>query len=73
MKTSRGPLGDDWVSEYKTAQAADFEGNKRIMCAYKLCRVEFKYWGMQTKIEKFIDDIGKKTLPLDDVRILQEF
>ncbi len=29
------------------------------MCAYKLCRVEFKYWGMQSKIEQFIDDIGK--------------
>lgn len=29
------------------------------MCAYKLCRVEFRYWGMQTKIEKFIHDIGK--------------
>lgn len=26
------------------------------MCAYKLCRVEFKYWGMQTKLEKFIHD-----------------
>lgn len=29
------------------------------MCAYKLCRVEFRYWGMQTKIERFIDDTGK--------------
>ncbi|VEL20284.1 unnamed protein product [Protopolystoma xenopodis] len=30
---------------------------KRIMCAYKLCRVEFRYWGMQTKVERFIHDI----------------
>ncbi len=29
------------------------------MCAYKLCKVEFRYWGMQTKIERFIHDIGK--------------
>jgi len=29
------------------------------MCAYKLCRVEFKYWGMQAKIERFIHDIGE--------------
>ena len=29
------------------------------MCAYKLCRVEFKYWGMQAKIERFIHDIGQ--------------
>lgn len=28
------------------------------MCAYKLCKVEFRYWGMQTKIEKFIHDVG---------------
>lgn len=32
---------------------------KAIMCAYKLCRVEFHYWGMQSKIEKFIHDYGK--------------
>lgn len=29
------------------------------MCAYKLCKVEFRYWGMQTKLEKFIHDVGK--------------
>jgi len=32
---------------------------KSIMCAYKLCRVEFRYWGMQTKLEKFIHDVGE--------------
>ena len=26
------------------------------MCAYKLCRVEFKLWGMQNRIEQFIHD-----------------
>ena len=36
---------------------------KAIMCAYKLCRVEFKYWGMQAKIERFIHDIAlRKTM-----------
>lgn len=30
-----------------------------IMCAYKLCRVEFRYWGVQSKLEKFIDDVGE--------------
>lgn len=29
-----------------------------MMCVYKLCKVEFKYWGMQNKIEKFIHDAG---------------
>ncbi|CAD5120699.1 DgyrCDS9263 [Dimorphilus gyrociliatus] len=33
------------------------------MCAYKLCRVEFKYWGMQTKIERFIHEVAlRKTM-----------
>lgn len=32
---------------------------KAIMCAYKLCKVEFRYWGMQTKIEKFIHETGE--------------
>jgi hypothetical protein len=31
-----------------------------IMCAYKLCRVEFRYWGMQSKCERFIHEIGNK-------------
>ncbi len=25
---------------------------RAIMCAYKLCKVEFRYWGMQSKIER---------------------
>lgn len=29
------------------------------MCAYKLCKVEFRYWGMQAKIEQFIHDVGE--------------
>uniref|UniRef100_A0A2K6N6G1 Phosphatidylinositol transfer protein membrane associated 2 n=1 Tax=Rhinopithecus bieti TaxID=61621 RepID=A0A2K6N6G1_RHIBE len=32
-----------------------------IMCAYKLCKVEFRYWGMQSKIERFIHDTGEHT------------
>ena len=31
----------------------------RIMCSYKVCRVEFRYWGMQSKIESLIQDVGK--------------
>lgn len=63
-KTGRGPLSENWVEEYWNAVKS---GNKRkdqnIMCAYKLCRVEFKYWGMQTKIEKFIHDSAlRKTM-----------
>ncbi|KAJ8286247.1 hypothetical protein GJAV_G00036250 [Gymnothorax javanicus] len=53
VKTQRGPLMDDWIEEYKN----DPE-KVPIMCAYKLCKVEFRYWGMQSKIERFIHDVG---------------
>ncbi|XP_029679221.1 protein retinal degeneration B isoform X2 [Formica exsecta] len=65
-KTGRGPLEDTWLDDYW----ADVEGKqqptpsgKSLMCAYKLCRVEFRYWGMQTKLEKFIHDVAlRKTM-----------
>ncbi|XP_064128190.1 membrane-associated phosphatidylinositol transfer protein 2 isoform X1 [Loxodonta africana] len=50
-KTQRGPLSDNWIEEYKKHVFP-------IMCAYKLCKVEFRYWGMQSKIERFIHDTG---------------
>ncbi|XP_012231455.1 protein retinal degeneration B isoform X5 [Linepithema humile] len=60
-KSGRGPLEDTWLEDYW----ADVEGKqqptpsgKSLMCAYKLCRVEFRYWGMQTKLEKFIHDVA---------------
>jgi len=59
-KTGRGPLSDGWRKEYE--HASNLTGkdatDKRIMCAYKLCKVEFRYWGMQSRIEGFIHDIG---------------
>ncbi|XP_048641484.1 membrane-associated phosphatidylinositol transfer protein 2 isoform X2 [Marmota marmota marmota] len=50
-KTHRGPLSDNWIEEYKKQLLP-------LMCAYKLCKVEFRYWGMQSKIERFIHDTG---------------
>ncbi|XP_038618454.1 membrane-associated phosphatidylinositol transfer protein 2 [Tachyglossus aculeatus] len=52
-KTKRGPLSDDWIVE-----CTRHPGHFPIMCAYKLCKVEFRYWGMQSKIERFIHDVG---------------
>ncbi|KAG7265239.1 hypothetical protein CRUP_007783 [Coryphaenoides rupestris] len=52
-KTQRGPLRDDWIEEYNNNP-----GSAPVMCAYKLCKVEFRYWGMQSKIERFIHDVG---------------
>jgi len=64
--TGRGPLGENWLQEYwKECKGKDLplENGKALMCAYKLCRVEFKYWGMQAKIERFIHDIAlRKTM-----------
>ncbi|NWX19185.1 PITM1 protein, partial [Aegotheles bennettii] len=54
-KTGRGPLGDDWL-EVATSGP--------LMCAYKLCKVEFRYWGMQSKIEQFIHDVGLRKVML---------
>ncbi|XP_069168054.1 protein retinal degeneration B isoform X5 [Procambarus clarkii] len=65
-KTGRGPLGDNWITEYWETckgQPTPLSTGEAIMCAYKLCKVEFRYWGMQTKIEKFIHDIAlRKTM-----------
>lgn len=57
IKTQRGPLQDDWIEEYNNNP-----GKTPIMCAYKLCKVEFRYWGMQSKIERFIHDVGAYTV-----------
>lgn len=56
VKTRRGPLSENWIQEYKKRLLP-------IMCAYKLCKVEFRYWGMQSKIERFIHDTGEVCLP----------
>lgn len=58
VKTKRGPLSEDWIQEYKNNP-----GKYPIMCAYKLCKVEFRYWGMQSKIERFIHDVGEHFCP----------
>nr|CAB3264903.1 membrane-associated phosphatidylinositol transfer protein 3 [Phallusia mammillata] len=60
-KTGYGPLTDNWLSQVKNSKP-DERGP--IMCAYKMCKVEFKYWGMQSKIEKFIHDTGLRKVML---------
>lgn len=49
-KTKRGPLDEDWIKKSWD--------EKNIMCAYKLCKVDFRYFGFQTKVERFIHDTG---------------
>ncbi|XP_063225063.1 protein retinal degeneration B isoform X2 [Bacillus rossius redtenbacheri] len=66
QKTGRGPLSDSWLEDYWReckGKAMPLPNGKSLMCAYKLCRVEFRYWGMQTKLEKFIHDVAlRKTM-----------
>ncbi|KOB72915.1 Protein retinal degeneration B [Operophtera brumata] len=63
---NRGPLPDNWLDEYwrdVQGKSQPTPSGKSLMCAYKLCKVEFRYWGMQTKLEKFIHDVAlRKTM-----------
>lgn len=65
-KTGRGALSPDWIEEHWSAckgKTQPTSEGKAIMCAYKLCKVEFRYWGMQSKIERFIHDVAlRKTM-----------
>ncbi len=65
-KTGRGPLCESWLEDYWNevkGKTQPTSKNMSLMCAYKLCRVEFRYWGMQTKLEKFIHDTAlRKTM-----------
>eukprot|EP00116_Pleurobrachia_bachei_P016304 sb/3476566/ len=33
-----------------------------VFCAYKLCRVEFPFWGFQTRVERYAHDYGIRKL-----------
>ena len=46
-KTGRGLLKPDWK-----------ETTKEIMCAYKLVTAEFKWFGLQTSVEKLIHSVN---------------
>ncbi|KAM6459122.1 LOW QUALITY PROTEIN: phosphatidylinositol transfer protein alpha isoform [Liasis olivaceus] len=48
VKTGRGPLGPNWKKELGKQSECPY------MCAYKLVTVKFKWWGLQNKIENFI-------------------
>ncbi|XP_043661138.1 protein retinal degeneration B isoform X1 [Drosophila teissieri] len=66
-KTGRGPLGEDWLDEYwreVKGKKQPTPRNMSLMTAYKICRVEFRYWGMQTKLEKFIHDVALRKMML---------
>ena len=49
VKTGRGNLGKDWIN---TTQP--------VMTCYKLVTVEFKWFGLQRRIEAFIQSVSLK-------------
>uniref|UniRef100_A0A670KG36 Phosphatidylinositol transfer protein beta isoform n=1 Tax=Podarcis muralis TaxID=64176 RepID=A0A670KG36_PODMU len=54
VKTKRGPLGPNWKKELSA------DGDCPKMCAYKLVTIKFKWWGLQNKIENFIQKQEKR-------------
>ena len=67
-KTGRGPLNEDWIKEYSTNSEITEDKNqtgKGIMCAYKLFKVEFKYWGLQGKVESMVHDYALRRTMLN--------
>ncbi|XP_069767733.1 phosphatidylinositol transfer protein alpha isoform [Narcine bancroftii] len=53
VKTGRGPLDANWK---KTILKTTWP----YMCAYKLVTVKFKWWGLQSKVESFIQKQEKR-------------
>ncbi|XP_021101023.1 phosphatidylinositol transfer protein beta isoform-like isoform X2 [Heterocephalus glaber] len=54
VKTKRGPWGPNWKKEL--ANNPDCPQ----MCAYKLVTIKFKWWGLQNKVENFIQKQEKR-------------
>jgi len=46
-KTERGKLQKDWMHSVTP-----------VMTSYKYCAVEFRYWGLQSRVESFIHKVG---------------
>jgi len=49
VKTGRGPLKGNWK-----------HGVEPVMTAYKLVTIQFKWWGLQSKVESFIHSTEKR-------------
>jgi len=46
-KTGRGPYAKGWL-----------ETCEQKMCCYKLCSVDFRYWGFQKRVENYVQQVG---------------
>ncbi|KAG8596918.1 hypothetical protein GDO81_002102 [Engystomops pustulosus] len=54
FRTKRGPLGPNWKKELANSE------NCPRMCAYKLVTIKFRWWGLQNKVESFIQKQEKR-------------
>ncbi|XP_062919124.1 phosphatidylinositol transfer protein, beta, like [Mobula hypostoma] len=54
VKTGRGPLGPSWKKDLLDQPDCPH------MCAYKLVTVNFQWWGLQGRVEKFIHKQEKR-------------
>ncbi|KAI6657567.1 Membrane-associated phosphatidylinositol transfer protein 2 [Oopsacas minuta] len=55
QKTGRGPLTQNWMNKLDVP----------VMCCYKLAKVEFRYWGLQSRVERLIHEMAiQKTFAL---------
>lgn len=51
VKTGRGPLKEGWRDEPSP-----------VMCSYKLVTVKFEVWGLQTRVEQFVQKVIRDIL-----------
>lgn len=52
-KTGRGPLGPNWLKN---------DDIKPMMCSYKLVSVSFEVWGLQTRVEDYVQRVIREVL-----------
>ncbi|CAG7733239.1 unnamed protein product, partial [Allacma fusca] len=66
QKTGRGPISENWIEEYSSeceGRTMPIPNGKAIMTAYKLCKLDLHFWGMQSKLENFIHSVAlRKTM-----------
>lgn len=61
-KSSYAAESDDHGNTVSDDKQQQTKSNDNLMCVYKICRVRFEQWGLQTRGEQFIQDYIRKTL-----------
>jgi len=65
-KANRGPLKKTWIDEYRVQSKLNNDSTDEksmmmpVMCAYKLVRCNFNYWGLQGRVETLIHTQEKR-------------